>query len=93
MLMTFPMKSHEIVLGKYFSSLVFFLLALAGTLVLPIMMIVLGNPDLGRIASAYLGSLLLGGMFAGRGAFHLGSVQGPDRGLYFHPCSSISPCI
>lgn len=69
MLMTFPMKAHEVVLGKYFSAFCFFLVALAGTLVIPIMLAVLGNPDLGRIFTSYLGVVLLGGMLLAIGIF------------------------
>jgi ABC-type transport system involved in multi-copper enzyme maturation permease subunit len=69
MLMTFPMKAHEVVLGKYFSALCFFLIALAGTLVIPVMLAVLGNPDPGQIFTSYLGVVLLGGMLLAVGIF------------------------
>ena len=81
MLLTFPMQSHELVLGKFFAGLVFFVIALAGTLTIPWMLAALGNPDFGTIAAAYLGAILLGRFLPGVGVVHLQSVQRPDRGL------------
>ena len=63
LLLTFPMRPHELVLGKFFAGLVFFIIALAGTLTIPWMLAALGNPDFGTIASAYLGAILLGAFF------------------------------
>ena len=45
MLLTFPMQSHELVLGKFAASFTFFLSALAGTLTIPLMLAILGTPD------------------------------------------------
>ncbi len=69
MIMTFPMKSYEVVLGKFFSALVFFALALVGTLIIPLMLLVLGNPDMGQIVSSYFGAFLLGSMLLALGIF------------------------
>ncbi len=69
LLLTFPMRPEELVLGKFFASLVFYLAALAGTLPIPVMLKVLGNPDLGAIAAAYLGAVLLGAFFLAVGIF------------------------
>ena len=69
MLLTFPIRAYEMTLGKFFASMVFYLSALAGTLVLPVMLAQLGNPDLGPILGAYLGSLLLGAFFLSLGLF------------------------
>ena len=69
LLLTFPMRPHELVLGKFFSGLVFFIIALAGTLTIPWMLAWLGNPDFGTIASAYLGAILLGAFFLALGLF------------------------
>lgn len=63
MLMTFPMRPMSLVLGKYLAALSFLLLALASTLVLPLMIMALGRPDLGQIASSYLGAVLMGAFF------------------------------
>ncbi len=69
MLLTFPMKAWELVLGKYLASFIFFLIALAATFTVPAMLISLGNPDAGAIAGGYLGTILLGAMFLALGIF------------------------
>jgi ABC-type transport system involved in multi-copper enzyme maturation permease subunit len=69
LLLTFPMRAYEMVLGKFLASLIFYLSALAGTLVLPVMLAWLGKPDFGPILGAYLGSLLLGVFFLSLGLF------------------------
>lgn len=72
MLQTFPMTSTQIVLGKYFASLVFYILALAGTSIIPVMLAVLGDPDGGMIFSSYIGGLLIGALFLAIGIFFSG---------------------
>lgn len=67
MLLTFPMRPMALVLGKYLAGLCFLLLALASTLILPLMLAALGQPDFGQIASSYLGAILLGGFFLALG--------------------------
>ncbi len=69
LLLTLPMKTEHIVLGKYLASLVFYLVALAGTLTIPILLIILGNPDFGPIVGGYFGAVLLGGFFLAVGIF------------------------
>ncbi len=68
LLLTFPMRSHELVLGKFFASFLFYLIALACTFTIPVMLAVLGRPDLGMILSGYVGAALLGGFFLAIGA-------------------------
>jgi ABC-2 type transport system permease protein len=75
MLLTFPMRPHELVLGKFCASLGFFLSALAGTLTLPLMLVWIGNPDPGPIIGAYSGTLLLGAFFLALGLFVSGLCQ------------------
>jgi len=69
LLMTLPMKTSEIVLGKFFASFTFFLVALGGTLTIPIMLYSLGKPDTGPILSGYLGMVLGGALFLSIGIF------------------------
>lgn len=69
LLLTLPMKVEHIVLGKYFASLVFYLIALAGTLTIPIVLLFLGNPDFGPIIGGYFGAILLGAFFLAVGIF------------------------
>ncbi len=67
MLQTFPMTSTQIVLGKYFASVVFYCIALAGTLTIPIMLAILGDPDGGVLFSSYIGAFMLGAFFLAMG--------------------------
>src|SRR5262245_23479233 len=46
MLLTFPMQTYELVVGKFAASFVFFLSGLAGTLTLLLMLAFLATPDL-----------------------------------------------
>lgn len=69
LLLTFPMRSHELVLGKFFASFVFYLITLACTFPIPVMLLALGRPDLGVILSGYVGAAFLGGFFLAIGAF------------------------
>jgi len=63
LLLTFPMRSHELVLGKFFASFFFYLITLACTFPIPVMLAVLGRPDIGAILSGYIGAAFLGGFF------------------------------
>jgi ABC-type uncharacterized transport system involved in gliding motility auxiliary subunit len=63
LLLTFPIQSHELVLGKFFASFLFYLIALACTFPIPVMLAVLGRPDIGVILSGYIGAAFLGGFF------------------------------
>jgi ABC-2 type transport system permease protein len=69
LLLTFPMKASELVLGKFFASFVFFAITLASTVTVPLMLIWLGDPDMGAIFGAYFGTLLLGAFFLALGIF------------------------
>ncbi|UCD56437.1 MAG: ABC transporter permease [Candidatus Hydrogenedentota bacterium] len=69
LLLTFPMKTLHLVLGKFFASFVFYLLGLATTLVIPIMLARLGEPDWGPILGGYFGSILCGAFFISVGLF------------------------
>lgn len=72
MLLTFPMKSRELVLGKFFATLAFYGLTLAATFTIPLMLFVLGNPDNGAVFGGYLGTFLLGAFFLSMGIFFSG---------------------
>ncbi|HDQ44980.1 MAG TPA: ABC transporter [bacterium] len=69
LLLTLPIRTEHIVLGKYLASLVFYLVALAGTLTIPLMLLFLGRPDFGPIAGGYFGAILLGAFFLALGIF------------------------
>ncbi|MBU9888285.1 MAG: Gldg family protein [Candidatus Omnitrophica bacterium] len=67
LLLTFPMQPHELVLGKFLASFLFYLAALACTFPVPVMLAVLGRPDLGAIVGGYVGAAFLGGFFLALG--------------------------
>lgn len=75
LLLTFPMGPQELVLGKFLASLAFYAMALAGTLPIPLMLMMLGNPDMGAIFAAYTGALFLGAFFLALGIFISGFVR------------------
>jgi ABC-2 type transport system permease protein len=58
--MTLPLSPGAVVAGKYLAGLALLALFLAGTLPVVLLLVALGEPDLGRIASGYAGALLLG---------------------------------
>ena len=72
MLLTFPMKASELVIGKFLASFVFFAITLASTFTVPVMLYSLGNPDTGAVLGGYLGTLLLGAFFLALGIFFSG---------------------
>ncbi len=72
MLLTFPMKAWQLVIGKFCATLVFLALTLCTTVTVPVMLFQLGSPDLGAILSAYLGTVLLGVFFLSIGIFFSG---------------------
>ncbi len=63
LLATLPIKRIELILGKYFASFVFFLITIAGTLPMVVMLYVLGSPDGGKIFASYLGVISLGALY------------------------------
>lgn len=69
LLLTLPMKTEDIVLGKYLASFVFYLIALAGTLTIPIGLAILGRPDFGPIIGGYFGAIFLGAFYLSLGIF------------------------
>jgi len=69
LLQSFPITSGQLVLGKFFASFLFYLITLAGTLVIPIMIMFLGNPDPGPIIGGYFGAALLGAFYLAIGLF------------------------
>lgn len=72
MLLTFPMQAYELVLGKFFAALIFFAITLSATLVVPLMLAALGNPDGGAIFGGYIGALFLGAFFLALGILFSG---------------------
>ena len=69
LLMTFPITDTQVVLGKYFATLLVYLLMLVPTLAYVAILKIYGNSEWGPLISAYLGLLLLGGAFIAIGMF------------------------
>ncbi|OGW83059.1 MAG: hypothetical protein A2Z83_06430 [Omnitrophica bacterium GWA2_52_8] len=69
LLLTFPMPVQALVAGKFLAGFVFFLTALAGTLLIPLMLFFLGRPDPGAICGGYFGAALLGSLYLAAGIF------------------------
>lgn len=63
LLMTSPVSTVEVLLGKFLACLSLYTLIVALTLVYCVILEIYGSPDWGPIFSAYLGYLLLGGTF------------------------------
>ena len=55
LLLTMPMRTHEVVVGKFLAAFAFYAVALAGTLTIPVMLAILGEPDFGPIIGGYVG--------------------------------------
>lgn len=69
LLLTVPVRDVDIILGKFLGSLAVLVSMFALTAYYPILLAVLGDPDLGPILTSYLGLLLLGSASIAVGIF------------------------
>jgi ABC-2 type transport system permease protein len=69
LLMTFPVRDWEAVMGKFLAALAIIALAILLTLPLPLSIAFVGKPDAGPIIGGYLGALLLGAAYLAIGAW------------------------
>ena len=69
LLLTFPVPTSTLVIGKFLASFVFYLVALLGTVTIPVMISAIGHPDVGAMVSGYLGAAMMGGFFLAVGIF------------------------
>ncbi|MCL5264217.1 MAG: ABC transporter permease [Chloroflexi bacterium] len=69
LLLTSPVRDIEVVLGKFFASLVFLVTMLGLTLYYVLLLTRFGSPEAGPILSGYLGIFLLGAAFLAIGLF------------------------
>jgi len=69
LLMTLPVSSIKLVLGKFFAVMALVVLALVLTLGLPITVSLIGNLDWGPVWGGYIASILLAAAYAGIGLF------------------------
>ncbi len=68
-LLTLPVRDHELVLGKFLASLILLAMGLMLTLSLPVTVLVLGPLDLGPVVGGYVAALLLGAAYLAIGHF------------------------
>jgi ABC-2 type transport system permease protein len=68
-LLTMPVTTLDIVLGKFLASAVFVAAMLMPTLAYPITVSLLGELDWGPVVGGYMGAVLLGGAFSAIGLF------------------------
>jgi ABC-2 type transport system permease protein len=69
LMLTVPIRDGEIVVGKFLGSLAVLCGMLVLTLYYPLLLILLGDPDLGPMATSYLGLLLIGSVSLAVGIF------------------------
>ena len=69
LLMTSPVREWEVVLGKFLGATIFWLVMIVATFFYPLILRLLGNPDMGPIFSGYLGLFLMGTAFLAIGVF------------------------
>lgn len=69
LLLTFPMSSYILVLSKFAASLMFYIIMLASTFFIPLMLTFVGKPDFGPIIGGYLGACFIGSFFLSIGIF------------------------
>lgn len=68
-LMTAPITESEVVLGKFFGALLFYLILLGTMILFPILLGAYGNVDISLLICNYMGLLLLGGLYIAVGLF------------------------
>ena len=69
LLLTAPIRDREVILGKFLGSLCVLMVMLVLTFYYPLLLISFGDPDIGPIATGYLGLFLLGGVSLAVGLF------------------------
>ncbi len=69
LLMTLPVRDHEVVLGKFLASFFFLVVTMALSFSIPLMTALLGNPDAGPVLGGYFGAVLLGAAYLAIGLF------------------------
>ncbi len=69
LLLTYPISDIGVLAGKFLSTLVLFLVMVAGTCSYPLIMASLGTPDWGPIVSGFLGLFLMAAGFVSLGMF------------------------
>ena len=74
-LLTLPVRDHELVAGKFLASWTLLACGLALTFALPVTVALLGKLDWGPVVGGYVGSLLLGAAYLAVGQFLSASTE------------------
>jgi ABC-2 type transport system permease protein len=69
LLLTYPVRDSEVVVGKYLACLVVLLALLLSTVTYPVLLYVWGEPEVMPILTGYLGLFMLGAAFIALGVF------------------------
>ncbi|HER44095.1 MAG TPA: ABC transporter permease, partial [Candidatus Eisenbacteria bacterium] len=69
LLLTYPIRDADAVLGKFFAAVTVFAVMLVCTLLYPLLIALFGDPEPGPIFSGYLGLFLMGCTFISIGTF------------------------
>ncbi len=69
LLLTYPVKDVDVVVSKFLACFFVFVAMLLLTITYPILLVVLGDPDVMPIVTGYLGLILLGAAFISLGIF------------------------
>ncbi len=69
LLLTAPVRTAEVVAGKFIASAVLILVMVALAGIFPLILVLFGNPEIGVMASGYLGLAFLGVAFVAVGLF------------------------
>jgi len=69
LLLTMPVTSREVIVGKFLASVAFIAAVLLPTLTYPVTISFLGNLDWGPVWGGYIGAILLGAAFCAIGIF------------------------
>ncbi|MBN1826315.1 MAG: ABC transporter permease [Candidatus Eisenbacteria bacterium] len=77
LLLAYPVKIGEAVVGKFLGAFFFYVLLLLPTLAYPVFLARVAEVDPGAVAGAYLGLLLLGGAYLALGLFVSSLTESP----------------
>jgi len=69
LMMSYPVRETEIIIGKYFAAMAFFVVLLFMTIMYPVFLSIVSEPELGPLISAYAGCLFIGATFIAIGIF------------------------
>jgi ABC-2 type transport system permease protein len=69
LLLTMPLRDHEVVLGKFLASFLFLAITLVLSFMIPVVVLWSGPADLGVILASYVGAMLMGAAYISLGVW------------------------